>query len=124
MTTLASAYEGIVCDLDGVVYKGSDAVPHAIEALSGARQAGLRIVYATNNASRPPREVADQLGSLGLTLVPADVVCDPAAFGYAQRWPLLMSDALPDVTGASAHCSRAGQNGRRGFMNAAGQQPL
>ncbi len=79
MTTLASSYEGIVCDLDGVVYKGKDAVPHAIEALDGARTLGMRIVYATNNASRPPREVSDQLGSLGLTLTPADVVTSSQA---------------------------------------------
>ncbi len=92
MTTLASAYEGIVCDLDGVVYKGSDAVPHAIEALSGARQAGLRIVYATNNASRPPREVADQLGSLGLTLVPADVVTSSQAGAHH-----LAAELAPDT---------------------------
>ncbi|GAB98331.1 HAD superfamily hydrolase (TIGR01450 family) [Kineosphaera limosa] len=79
MTTLVSRYDGIVCDLDGVVYKGTDAVPHAVEALGGARTAGTRIVYATNNASRPPREVADQLGSLGLTLVPTDVVTSSQA---------------------------------------------
>lgn len=79
MTTLVERYDGIVCDLDGVVYKGTDAVPHAVDALGGARTAGLRIVYATNNASRPPREVADQLTSLGLTLTQADVVTSSQA---------------------------------------------
>ena len=66
--TLIDAYEGIVCDLDGVVYRGRDAVPHAVEALDGARRAGVRIAYATNNASRPPQEVRGQLTDLGLDL--------------------------------------------------------
>lgn len=79
MNSLASRYQGIVCDLDGVVYKGTDAVPEAVPALEGARDLGMRIVYATNNASRPPREVSDQLGSLGLTLTPADVVTSSQA---------------------------------------------
>lgn len=89
MTTLAERYEGIVCDLDGVVYRGTDAVPHAVEALEGARGGGTRIVYATNNASRPPRQVADQMASLGLTLTPADIVTSSQAGAH------LLADELP-----------------------------
>lgn len=77
--TLAQRYEGIVCDLDGVVYRGSQAVPYAIEALGAAREQGVRIAYATNNASRPAPDVAEQLTSLGLTLDVRDVVTSSQA---------------------------------------------
>lgn len=77
--TLIGAYEGIVCDLDGVVYRGRDAVPHAVEALEGARRAGVRIAYATNNASRSPQEVHGQLSDLGLDLSVHDVVTSSQA---------------------------------------------
>ena len=64
--TLIEAYDGIVCDLDGVVYRGHQAVPHAVESLLSALSAGVLVVYATNNASRTPAEVADHLDALGL----------------------------------------------------------
>ena len=63
---LLERFDGIVCDLDGVVYRGHEAMAHAVEALRAAMSAGVRVVYATNNASRAPAEVAAQLNALGL----------------------------------------------------------
>ena len=77
--SLSARYRGVVCDLDGVVYRGHEAVPHAVEALEGVRAAGRGVVYATNNASRTPQEVAAQLTSLGLTLTAGDVVTSSQA---------------------------------------------
>jgi HAD superfamily hydrolase (TIGR01450 family) len=77
--SLTALYRGVVCDLDGVVYRGHEAVPHAVGALEGLRAAGRGVVYATNNASRTPQEVAAQLTSLGLTLTAGDVVTSSQA---------------------------------------------
>jgi len=74
--TLLDSYEALVCDLDGVVYRGPAAVPHAIEAL---RSCGLRVLYATNNASRTPGTVAAHLTGLGLQAGPDDVVTSAQA---------------------------------------------
>lgn len=71
---LLDGYVGLVCDLDGVVYAGPTAIPHAVESLEAARERGVGIVYATNNASRPPEKVAHHLSELGLTVNAADVV--------------------------------------------------
>lgn len=76
---LAAGYAGIVCDLDGVVYRGPVAVPHAVPALEAARGSGLRIAYATNNAARSPAQVADHLRELGLTLDTSAVVTSSQA---------------------------------------------
>ncbi|MBO1766205.1 HAD-IIA family hydrolase [Allobranchiibius sp. GilTou38] len=66
---LRDLYPGLVCDLDGVVYRGADAVPYAVEGLSEvASTSPGGVVYATNNASRPPEQVAEQLRSLGLAV--------------------------------------------------------
>ncbi|MEP6629332.1 MAG: HAD-IIA family hydrolase [Lapillicoccus sp.] len=62
--TLAEAYRGIVCDLDGVVRRGSTAVPHAVEQVTALT---IPVVFATNNASLTPDEVARQLIGLGLS---------------------------------------------------------
>ncbi len=60
---LAAAYRGVVCDLDGVVRRGSAAVPYAVERLTAL---AAPVVFATNNASLTPDDVARQLVGLGL----------------------------------------------------------
>ena len=68
---LLTAYRGVVCDLDGVVYRGPAAVPGAVAALTAL---AIPVVYATNNASRPPEAVAEHLRELGLAAGPETVV--------------------------------------------------
>lgn len=79
---LASRYSALVCDLDGVVYAGPTAVPHAVEALNEASHRGIAVVYATNNASRPPGDVAQHLREFGLTVEDADVVNSSGAGAF------------------------------------------
>ncbi len=38
--SLVARYAAVVCDLDGVVYRGPSAVPHAVEVLGAVRPAG------------------------------------------------------------------------------------
>lgn len=63
---LASRYAGLVCDLDGVVYRGRAAVPGAPAALVEWERSGGQVVFATNNASRPPHDVQQHLAELGV----------------------------------------------------------
>jgi len=56
----------VICDLDGVVYRGAADVPGAITTLNRVLRSGRSIVFATNNASRAPRAVDDHLKQLGL----------------------------------------------------------
>ena len=74
--TLVERYTGVVCDLDGVVRRGAQAVPHAVEQLTALQ---VPVVYATNNASLTPQDVADQLIGLGLPVGPANVVTSSQA---------------------------------------------
>jgi len=78
----------VVCDLDGVVYRGSHAIPHAVPALRAAGEVA-RVVYATNNASRTPAEVAGHLTRLGLDASAADVrtSAQAGAAELARRLP-------------------------------------
>lgn len=68
------SYRGLLCDLDGVVYRGAAACPGAVEGLGAARSAGLPILFLTNNAARLPREVAEHLMSLGVEAHPDEVL--------------------------------------------------
>jgi glycerol-1-phosphatase len=86
---LASRYDVALLDLDGVVYIGPAAVPHAARALAGARALGMRLAFVTNNAARPPSVVARQLSGLGVAADPAEVVtsAQAAAHHLALRLP-------------------------------------
>jgi HAD superfamily hydrolase (TIGR01450 family) len=76
---LSKAYDVAMLDLDGVVYIGADAVPGAAEHLAAAAADGMSLAYVTNNASRPPRTVAEHLRELGVPAADDDVVTSAQA---------------------------------------------
>lgn len=86
---LAELYDTALLDLDGVVYRGADAVPHAVSSLMAAAKAGMRLAYVTNNASRTPEAVAEHLRELGLPVGPEDVVT------AAQAVARLIAEQVP-----------------------------
>ncbi|QDZ13552.1 HAD-IIA family hydrolase [Humibacter ginsenosidimutans] len=69
----------VLADLDGVLYAGPDAIPYAVESLTAAQRAGIRVGCLTNNAARTDRAVADHLSQLGFEVRPDDVVTSPQA---------------------------------------------
>jgi glycerol 3-phosphatase-2 len=76
---LAEAFEAFLLDLDGVVYRGSEAVTGAPEALAGLRAAGRRPVFLTNNSARTPEQIAGKLAGLGVEAAPEEVVTSAQA---------------------------------------------
>lgn len=78
-STPLAGIDVVLADLDGVVYAGSGAIPHAVESLTRARDDGRRLGYITNNASRTDAAVAQHLSGLGLDTRPTDVVTSPQA---------------------------------------------
>jgi glycerol-1-phosphatase len=87
--SLSRRYDAALLDLDGVVYVGAQAVPGAAAAVVSARDAGMRVAFVTNNASRPPAEVAEHLSSLGISATAEDVVTS------AQAAARLVRDLVP-----------------------------
>jgi glycerol-1-phosphatase len=82
---LATAYDLAMLDLDGVVYIGGEVVPRAAEHLADARKTGIRIAFVTNNASRPPDDVASHLRELGVDAGTDDVVTSAQAAARVLR---------------------------------------
>jgi glycerol-1-phosphatase len=76
---LAALYDVALLDLDGVVYRGEDAVPHAAVSLNHAGNEGMRRAYVTNNASRTPEAVAEHLTQIGVTAAANEVVTSAQA---------------------------------------------
>ena len=76
---LVEAYDLAMLDLDGVVYIGGQAVPHAAEAIEHASARGAACAYITNNAARTPATVAAHLRDLGVPAEAGDVVTSSQA---------------------------------------------
>ena len=74
MTRLIDRYDGLVVDADGVIYRGPNAVPHAVETLRAIERPWCVL---TNNASLPPSVVAERITKLDLPLSPQNVVTSP-----------------------------------------------
>ncbi|PZE98929.1 haloacid dehalogenase [Curtobacterium sp. MCLR17_040] len=87
----------VLTDLDGVVYRGRNAIPHAVEALTRASLTA-RVGYITNNASRRPIDVAEHLERYGLEVPEGDVVTSSQA-GVQLLATLVPAGATVLVTG-------------------------
>lgn len=70
---LIEAYDAVLLDLDGVLYRGDRPIPGAAETVEALRTRGTRIVFVTNNASRTPRQVAEHLASVGIGADPGEI---------------------------------------------------
>lgn len=87
--SLALRHDVALLDLDGVVYIGDDAVDGAVEGLAAARATGMGLAFVTNNAGRPPEDVAEHLGRLGIPATVDEVVTS------AQAGARVLADRLP-----------------------------
>ena len=111
---LAEQYDVVLLDLDGVIYTGQAAVPGAVRALAKAREAGLRLAFVTNNASRSPSAIAAHLSRLGVPASASDVVSS------AQAAATLIAGRVPPGSAVLV----AGGIGLRLALRACGLRPV
>jgi glycerol 3-phosphatase-2 len=76
---LADAYGCLLLDLDGVLYRGDQAVPRAPETMRSIRDRGISVVFITNNSSRTPEEVSAKLDAFGIAAQPSEIVTSALA---------------------------------------------
>lgn len=107
MAPLASHYDTIFFDLDGVVYRGPHGIEHAADSINAVIAAGTRCIFVTNNASRPPSDVAAHLRELGIDARDDDVVTSSQAgarlvHDYAHMGAAVLAVGGPGVSIALA----------------------
>jgi HAD superfamily hydrolase (TIGR01450 family) len=76
---LADRYDAVLFDLDGVLYRGGNPIPHAADAVARLRSLGRRVAFVTNNSSRTPEVVAERLRSVHVDADPSEVVTSAQA---------------------------------------------
>ena len=78
---LATRIDGLVCDLDGVLYVGDEPVEGAAAVLAELQRSGVRVVFCTNNSKPTVSEYVTKLTGMGLDVDPADVVTSSVVTG-------------------------------------------
>jgi glycerol 3-phosphatase-2 len=111
---LSAAYDLVMLDLDGVVYIDGRAVAQAAESLTEARRAGLHLAFITNNAARPPEDVAAHLRELGIEAETGDVVTSSQAAARLLR----------DRFGDGASVAMLGASGLESALREAGLEAV
>ncbi len=66
-----TAYQLYVLDLDGTVYRGSDVIPFAAEAINQLVDRGSLVRYFTNNSAARPSVVSAKLVEMGVPCEPS-----------------------------------------------------
>lgn len=77
----------VLCDLDGVVYRGRQVLPGVPEALARLRSEGIDVLYITNNSTRSPRAGAEKISSLTGVTVAEDQLLTSARAAAAMLRP-------------------------------------
>jgi HAD superfamily hydrolase (TIGR01450 family) len=72
-------FETLLLDLDGVIYEGKNVIEDAVESITALREMGIKTGYVTNNSSRKPETIADQLRGFGLELSTSEVISSAQA---------------------------------------------
>lgn len=79
---------GYLIDMDGVIYRGSEAIPGAAEFIRYLQDNGLPYLFLTNNSAFTPLDVAVKLRKFGIETTPDHVYTSAEAtaeFVHRQR---------------------------------------
>jgi 4-nitrophenyl phosphatase len=77
--------EGLIFDLDGVIWRGDVPIDGAAEAIDALRARGVRVLFLTNEPRRSRNTIAARLSSMGIPATAADVMTSAVATARAIR---------------------------------------
>lgn len=89
---LSQEHDVVLFDIDGVLLLGHSAIPHAAAVLADLRSDGVSAGYLTNNASRSPSAVAEELLAVDIPARASEVTTSALAIAG------LMGEELPAGT--------------------------
>lgn len=99
----------VLCDLDGVIYRGSRAIPGVTQALERLLAEEVSVFFITNNSTRTPKAAAEKISRLtGVPVSEAQVLTSSQAAVAMLDEPdspvlVVGEDGLRDVVVAAGH---------------------
>jgi glycerol-1-phosphatase len=79
MADLPQRVRLVIFDLDGVIYRGTDAVPGAAELVAWLHGRDVHVRFATNNSMATRADYVARLGAMGITTEIEEVVTSTSA---------------------------------------------
>lgn len=81
------AYQAYCLDLDGTVYRGTEAVEEAAGFIRRLQQKGIEPFFITNNASMTQQQLKDKMAGFGIVAKKERIMSSAiAAAKYIKRW--------------------------------------
>lgn len=109
-------YDTLLCDLDGVIYEGKNAIVDSVATINKFVSQGVSVGYVTNNSSRKPETIADQLAGFGIE-TKAENVISSAKTGVDILATLIPAGAKVLVVGGEGLRSRVLEAGFELVLN-------
>lgn len=104
-------YQAYFIDLDGTTYKGKERIPAAARFIKRLQSAGKQVLFVTNNSTRSPQFVADNLvQNHGINVGPENI--------YTTA--LATADYLDQIAGDRRLIYVVGESGLRAALDARG----
>jgi len=72
-------YNAAIVDLDGTVYRGESLIPNAAEGIKTLREAGIQILFVTNNPIDRREKYCDKLNDLGVNCNSDEIITSATA---------------------------------------------
>jgi glycerol 3-phosphatase-2 len=124
----AFEFDGLIVDLDGVVWLGGKPIAGSAEALSRLRARGVRLVFLTNDPSSARADHAARLTEMGVAASAAEIVTSATALatlildweGSGQSVCVIGSEALREELSAVGLQLYEGERGREAKIVAVG----
>lgn len=107
---LWGTYDTLLADLDGVVYEGANSIEGAVTSINSLQSHGVAVGYVTNNSSRKPETIAQQLNDFGLS-VKAEEIIGSAQTGTELLATLIEPGSKVLVVGGEGLRSRVSAGG-------------
>lgn len=103
-------FSAVLSDLDGVVYRGEQAIPGAVERFVTWHERRLPYCFVTNNAEKSPAEFAEKIRRLGIPCSPEQVITSAeVALSYAgAKYPAGSRAYVIGSASLKARVERAG----------------
>lgn len=80
-------YQAYCLDLDGTVYRGTEAVEEAAGFIGRLQEKGIEPFFITNNASMTQQQLKDKMAGFGITAKKERIMSSAiAAAKYIKRW--------------------------------------
>ena len=78
-SNLAGKFAGLILDMDGVLYRGEQALPGARQLIAALRAKGISFILLTNNATLTSDDFSKKLARMGIEVEPERILTSAGA---------------------------------------------